>query len=259
VGCDLSYVDAHIHLADPAYGQVEPVLDDAVANGVAYLLSNSMDYGSSLRTIELSEQYDRVIAAVGVHPWTVTNGDAESNLSKFEQLIIDNQKHVRAIGEIGLDGHYDLNDRKKRLQRDIFQIFLKLAEKHTLPVVIHSRKAIDEILEILPSFNLVKVLLHWYSGPVENLGLFKDRGYFISVGPSICYSKRVGEVAREADLSMILTETDGPVTYYGPFKDKPTRPSFVVEVVLKLSEIKHVSVQETRGTVLRNFHSFTRL
>ena len=255
----MSYVDAHIHLADPAYDQVEPVLHDAANSGVAYLLSNSMDYESSVRTIELSRQFDGIIAAVGVHPWTVTNENADLNLSKFELLIRDNQKHVRAIGEIGLDGHYDLDDKKKQLQKDIFQFFLKLAEKQTLPVVIHSRLAVDEILELLPSFSLAKVLLHWYSGPPENLLLFKDRGYFVSVGPSILYSKRVAEVARKADLSMILSETDGPVTYYGPFKNKPTRPSFIVDVVRKLSEIKNVTVEEVIEIVWRNFHSFMSL
>lgn len=78
----------------------------------------------------------------------------------------------------------------------------------------------------------------------------------ISVGPSILYSKRVAEVARQADLSIILTETDGPVSYYGPFKDKPTRPSFVIPVVEKLSEIKNKSVEETREIIWNNFHSF---
>ena len=256
---NLSYVDAHLHLADPAYDQVEPVLDDAVSNGVAYLLSNSMDLESSLRTIKLSIQYDRVIAAVGVHPWTVANTNAELGLNKFEQLISDNQRHVRAIGEIGLDGHYAMDDAKKRRQKETFQFFLTLAERTTLPVVIHSRLAVDEILEILPSFKLAKVLLHWYSGPSENLHLFKDRGYLISVGPTVFYSKLVAEVAREAELSIVLTETDGPVSYYGPFKNKPTRPSFVLDVVKKLAEIKNETVEDVREIVWRNFRSFIPL
>jgi TatD DNase family protein len=258
-GGKLSYVDAHIHLADPAYDRVEPVLDDAAANNVDYLLSNGMDFESSLRTIDLSKRYDKVIAAVGVHPWTVTNANAALDLSTFEQLIEDNKKQVRAIGEIGLDGKYRQDEVKKQRQNEAFLFFLALAERRTLPVVIHSRLAIDEILEILPSFRLVGVLLHWYSGPSGNLRLIKDRGYLISVGPSILYSKRVAEIAREADLSIILTETDGPVSYYGPFKDRPTHPSFVIPVVKKLSEIKNKSAEEIRKTIWNNFHSFISL
>jgi TatD DNase family protein len=257
-GCDLSYVDAHIHLADPAYAQVESVLDDAVSNGVAYLLSNGMDYESSLRTVSLSKRYDKVIAAVGIHPWTVTNATVPLELGAFERLIEDNRKQVRAIGEIGLDGQYP-QDYAKEQQKETFRFFLTLAERKRLPVVIHSRLAISEVLEILPSFNLVKVLLHWYSGPSDSLPVIKDRGYLISVGPSILYSKRVAEVARQAELSIILTETDGPVSYYGPFKGKTTCPSFVVDVVKKLAEIKNISVEETRETAWTNFRSLISL
>jgi len=259
VGCDLSYVDAHIHLADPAYDQVAALLDDALANNVAYLLSNGMDYGSSLRTVELSKRYNRVIAAVGVHPWIATNSNTMPDLPTFERLVEDNKKHVKAIGEIGLDGKYTQDDAAKQRQRETFLFFLALAERRTLPVVIHSRLAITEILEILPSFKLVRVLLHWYSGPLETLRLIKDRGYLISVGPPILYSKQVAEVAREADLSIILTETDGPVSYYGPFKGKPTRPSFVVAVVKHLSEIRNKTVEETRQIIWQNFHSLILL
>ena len=260
MGSDLSYVDAHLHLADSGYdGQVESVLDDAETNGVTYLLSNGMDYESSLNTLGLSKQYGRVMAAVGVHPWTATNANTPIELSVFEQLVEENRKHVRAIGEIGLDGKYPQDDTKRQQQRGVFQFFLALAERQGLPVMIHSRLAIDEILATLPSYKLVKVLLHWYSGPSENLRLIKDRGYLISVGPSILYSKRTAEIADQADLSIILTETDGPVSYYGPFKGKPTRPSFVIDVVKKLSEIKNKSVEETRDTVWHNFHSLISL
>ena len=255
----MSYVDAHIHLADPVYDQIEPVLDDAAANSVGYLLSNGMDYESSLRTINLSKRYDKVIAAVGVHPWTTMNTNATLDLTVFEQLVEENKTQVRAIGEVGLDGHYTQDDAKKHQQKEILLFFLALAERRKLPAVIHSRLATSEILEVLPSFKLVRVLLHWYSGPSENLRLIKDRGYLISVGPSILYSKRTAEVAREADLSLILTETDGPVSYYGPFKGKPTRPSFVIPVVEKLSEIKNKSIGETREIIWNNFRSFISL
>jgi TatD DNase family protein len=256
----LSYVDAHLHLADSGYdGQVESVLEDARTNGVAYLLSNGMDYESSLNTLNLSEQYDKVITAVGVHPWTATNANTPLRLNEFEGLIEEYRKQVKAIGEIGLDGQYSQDDAKKERQREIFRFFLSIAEQQRLPVVIHSRLAIDEILATLPSFKLVKVLLHWYSGSSEHLNVIKDRGYLISLGPSIFYSKRTAEVARQADISIILTETDGPVSFYGPFKGKSTRPSFVIDVVKKLSEMKNKSIEETRDTIWSNFRSFISL
>ena len=257
----MSYVDAHLHLADPDYSvEVESVVENAVENGIAHLLANGMDYESSIRTVNLAKQYsDRVIAAVGVHPWTVTNANEPLDLSVFERLIEENRQHVRAIGEIGLDGKYSQDDTKKRRQQEVFQSLLALAEQHRLPVVIHSRLAIDEVFTTLPSFKLPKILLHWYSGPLEYLNRIKDQGYLISVGPSILYSKHSAEIALNADLSTILTETDGPVRYYGPFKGKPTRPSFVIDVVRRLAETKNRSAKEVRETIWSNFRSFLSL
>jgi TatD DNase family protein len=251
------YVDAHIHLADSSYfDQVDAIVDDAVKNGVTYMLSNGMDYDSSIRTINLAKLYEsRVIAGVGVHPWTATNANQSLNLEIFEKIVEDNKHYVRAIGEIGLDGKYTQDAEKKRCQLEVFQFFLALAERYSLPVVIHSRLALDDVLAILPSFKLQKILLHWYSGPSEKLRKIKDQGYMISVGPSILYSKRSAEIADAADLSILLTETDGPVNYYGPFEGKPTRPSFVVDVVEKLSEIKKRKLEEVSDAIWSNFRS----
>jgi TatD DNase family protein len=91
---------------------------------------------------------------------------------------------------------------------------------------------------------------------LEYLPRIKDRGYLISVGPSILYSKRSADIALNADISTILTETDGPVSYYGPFKGKPTRPYFVIDVVRNLAELKNVKVDEVRDTIWNNFGSF---
>ena len=254
----MSYVDAHLHLADADYaGQIENVVQNAVENGVARLLSNGMDYESSVRTVNLAKQYEGlVIAAVGVHPWTSTNATQSVDLSAFERLIEENRQQVKAIGEVGLDGKYSQDDDKKKQQHEVFQSLLARAEQYTLPVVIHSRLAIGDVFATLPSFKLSRILLHWYSGPLEYLPRIKDRGYLISVGPSILYTKHSADIACNADLSTIVTETDGPVSYYGPFKGKPTRPYFVIDVVRKLAELKNVKVDEVRDTIWNNFVSF---
>ena len=122
-----------------------------------------------------------------------------------------------------------------------------------LPAVIHSRLALDDVLEELPQFNLPRILLHWYDGPIEKLKLIQDRGYLISIGPSLLYSKRIGEIARAADLSIILTGTDGPVSYDGSFEGKITHPSFVIEVVKKIAETKSMNVETVRETIRNNF------
>ena len=253
----MSYVDAHLHLADPDYaGRIELVMEDATKNNISHLLSNAVDYETSIETVTLARRYDgQVFAAVGVHPWTVTK-NKDLHLDKFEELLEVNERYIKAIGEIGLDGQYTQDEEQKKRQREVFRFFLELAEHKRLPVVVHSRLAVDDVLETLPSFNLQKVLLHWYSGPVEKLDLIKDRGYLISVGPSLLYSRRISEIARHADLKMILSETDGPVNYHGPFEGKMTQPSLVIEVVRKLAEIKSQSAENVRETICSNFQLF---
>jgi TatD DNase family protein len=250
----LSYVDAHIHITDPSYrGKVEAILEDATQNGIAYLLSNAVDYDTSLQTISLAKQHEhKVLAAVGLHPWTVVN-KGTSDQSKFESLLDEHGQYVSAIGEIGLDGKYTQDEEKTRLQKEAFRFFLNLAEKRRLPVVIHSRLALNDVLEELPQFNLPRILLHWYDGPTEKLKLIQDRGYLISIGPSLLYSKRLAEIARAADLEMILTETDGPVSYHGPFEGKITQPSFVIDVVKKITEMKSLNMETVREAIRSNF------
>ena len=256
----MSYVDAHIHLTNPSYrGKVEAILEDATENGIAYLLSNAVDYDTSLQTISLAKQHEhKVLAAVGLHPWTiVNNGNADQ--SKFESLLDEHGQYVSALGEIGLDGKYAQDEEKTRLQKEAFRFFLRLAEKRRLPVVIHSRLALNDVLEELPPFNLPRILLHWYDGPTEKLKLIQDRGYLISIGPSLLYSKRLAEIARAADLEMILTETDGPVSYHGPFEEKMTQPSFVIDVVKKIAELKSMNLEPVRDAIRSNFQKLIRV
>jgi len=251
----LSYVDAHLHLADPGYsGKVDSVIEDAEKHEISCLLSNAVDYSSSLETVTLAKHHEgRVFAAVGVHPWTVTHAK-DYELEKFEQLLTENAGHVKAIGEIGLDGKYTQDQERKREQRKIFEFFLKLAETKRLPAIVHSRMALDEVLEILPSYNIPRVLLHWYSGPSEKLNLIQDRHYLISIGPSVFYSGRIIKIARAADLNLILSETDGPVSHHGPFEGQVTLPSFVVEVTRRLSELKALDLDAVRDAIWLNFH-----
>jgi TatD DNase family protein len=232
-------------------------MEDAAKNGITRLLSNAMDYATSVDTIALAKRFGgTVLAAIGLHPWSVVNSPT-IDLTKFERLLDENREHVKAIGEIGLDGKYTQDTEKRNKQREVFQFFLAIAEKKRLPVVIHSRLAVDEVLNELSRFTQLKVLLHWYDGPVEKLKSIRERGYMISIGPALFYSKRIAEITRKADLGMILSETDGPVTYHGPFQGKFTQPSFVIDVVRRLAEMRSENVETVREAVWSNFQKYT--
>lgn len=255
----MSFIDAHIHLADPGYkGKIDEILEDATQNGVKHLLSNSVDLTTSLETISLAKHHQGlVLAAVGIHPSTVAKeGDPDSQ--GFEDLLNQHREFVTAIGEIGIDGTYTQDENKFGIQRDTFRFLLSVAEKRRLPVVVHSRSAVREVFDDLSRFNLPRVLLHWYDGPTEDLKMIHDRGWMISISPAVLYSKRIAQIAHAADMTMMLTETDGPVRFHGPFEGKPTRPSFVIGVVGKLSELKSIDPRDVQEDVGRNFRRFVQ-
>jgi TatD DNase family protein len=258
-GAALSYADAHLHLADPGYaGRTEQAIDDATKNKVMRLLSNSVDYKTSTQTITLAKQYSpTVLGAIGVHPSTVMC-TKDQRLDEFQRLIEENEEYVAAIGEVGLDGKYTQDEQVRKRQLEVFRFFLGLAERRGLPVVVHSRLAVDEVLETLQDFHLPKVLLHWYDGPLDKLEVMRERRYLISIGPAAFYSRAIGEVASNAALDMILSETDGPVKYHGPFEGRPTQPSFVVEVVRKIAQIKGLQTDDVREAVWSNFRKLIR-
>jgi TatD DNase family protein len=195
------------------------------------------------------------MAAVGVHPFAAIHSE-DLHLPEFGGMIDENLRYVKAIGEIGLDGKYTQDAKLKEIQKEVFRFLLALAEEKKLPAIVHSRQAVDETLEVLADFPRLRVLMHWYDGPKENLTLLNERSYLISIGPAILYSRRIGELAQTAASSMILTETDGPVRYRGLFGGDITKPSHVVEVTKKLAEVKRVSPDTMRASIFSNFHTF---
>jgi len=255
----MRFVDAHIHLSDPEYNdKIETVIEDAKKSNVIALVSNSMNYETSILSLQLAEQnLGLVYAALGIHPWNVrflSSNELEQTLD-----LIFKQGHCRekvvAIGEVGLDFSYG-EKQNAELQIKVFQEMLHAAEKLSLPVTIHSRLTAPKIMSILPSFKVKKVLFHWFSGPVELLPKIFENGYYISEGPTLVYSSRTREIVRLTPLGNLLTETDGPVRFGGPFYGKMTSPSFVPRVVKAIAEIKEVKETEVADRILQNFTDF---
>jgi TatD DNase family protein len=250
-------VDAHVHLTDPEYsGHTDELLADAKTAGIVALVSNSMDLQTSQQSLQLHQQHpDLVHAALGIHPWNV-NVLKPDELNETLQLIQDQaqQGNVIAVGEIGLDIKYE---RIWDKQMTIFTEMLRTAEKLALPVIIHSRGTTAKIVEMLPSYNLKRVLLHWFSYPITALHEAVSHGYFITEGPPATYSLGIREVIAQAPLTNLLTETDGPVKYYKPpFNGQMTKPSYIRHVVEAVAEIKKMPVDAVAEQIAANFEAF---
>ena len=251
------YVDAHIHLSDDEYvGKVGEILAEARGSNVVAIVSNSMDFETSVRSLELAMRYEgEVYAALGIHPWSV-DSLTDDNLHRTCEYILKQTQNraVVAIGEVGLDYKYEkIWDKQLR----VFEEMLRLAEKTGVPVIIHSRGTTAKIVDMLPSYRLKGVLLHWFSNPISVLSKAVDNGYYISEGPPVVYSEGIREIVKQVPLENLLTETDGPVRYFkSPFDGKLTTPAFLPRVVSAIAEIKRAEVSEVAWQILKNFEEF---
>lgn len=256
-GQKMKLVDAHIHLSDNEYAKViDNLVTDAQNAGVAALISNSMDLDTSIKNVALAQRYTGLIyAALGIHPWNV-NMLKENEIEDTLKLIFEqNQKRaIAAIGEIGLDYKYETIWDKQLM---VLDKMLHAAEKTGLPVIIHSRGTTTQIVDMLPSYNLKRVLLHWFSHPLSALNKAVANGYFITEGPPVAYSPGIREVVKKVPLTNLLTETDGPVTYRkSPYNGELTKPSFIRTVIEAVAQIKNMPVTDVAEQIGRNFEVF---
>ena len=171
-------------------------------------------------------------------------------------MISENRqnKALVAVGEIGLDYKYSKIWDKQLMA---FSGMLRLAEKLDLPVIIHSRGTTSQIVDMLPSYNVKKVLLHWFSNPIRVLSKVIENGYYITEGPPTAYSNGIREVIRRIPLTNLLTETDGPVRFFKqPFNGKRTTPAFIPTIVKAIAEIKKMDVATIAEQIIKNFEEF---
>ena len=251
----MKLVDAHVHLSDAEYtGYIDDLIADANKANVIALVTNSMDLKTCQNDVKLAGKYPNLIyPALGIHPWNI-NVLKEKELQEIIEFIQEQKTIVKAIGEIGLDYKYETIWEKQIM---VFDKMLHLAEMLELPVIIHSRGTTDKIVEKLPSYNLKRVLLHWFSHPISALNKALDNGYFITEGPPVTYSSGIREVVDKTPITNLLTETDGPVTYWKqPFNGQLTKPSHIRNVVDAMAEIKKMKVEDIAEQIIKNFETF---
>jgi TatD DNase family protein len=253
----MKLVDAHVHLSDAEYDRhTDDLIVDAKNSGVVALVSNSMDLHTSIESLKLAERHPGLVyVALGIHPWNVSVLQA-NELDETIKLISENamNKSVVAVGEIGLDAKYEKIWDKQLM---VFDRMLRLSETLGLPVIIHSRGTTARIVEMLPSYKLKRVLLHWFSYPLSALSEAVSHGYYITEGPPAAYSLGIREVIANVPITNLLTETDGPVKYYKPpFNAQMTMPSFILSVVEAIAEIKKMRVDDAAEQIAKNFEEF---
>lgn len=228
--------DTHAHLLSDAFDEDRiEIIETLRAQGILGYVECGTDQNDSMRAAALAREYAEVYAAVGVHPHEASSYDTVT-----EHILADllTERHVVAIGEIGLDYHYDFSPRDR--QREVFRAQMELARKTGFPVVIHTREAWQDTMDILRSFPDVHGVLHCYSGSAESVSELLDMGYYIAFGGAITFknAKKPLAALKAVPLDRLLLETDSPYMTPEPHRGQRNSPVCVKLVAQKAAEVR---------------------
>ena len=243
--------DTHAHLTMPEYQDIDEVLSRAKAAGLEFIIDVGFDIQSSEKSTLLSADSDFIYTAVGIHPH-----DAKSFDETCYKTIIELLKKPRvvALGEIGLDYHYNLStpDEQKRM----FSKLLWTARDEKKPVIFHGRESYQDMVDIIHSEGKgeVKGVFHSFGGSLNELKWVLDSGFYISINGMITFkkAKNIIDIARTAPIDRILIETDCPYLTPEPNRGKRNEPSYVKFVAEALAKVKGLTVDEIGRITTQN-------
>ena len=243
--------DTHAHMDDRRFDDDrEEVLLSLKEKGVGLVMNPGCSLESSRNAIALAEKYDFVYAAVGSHP-DVADEVNEQVLEEYRKLCKLHPK-VKAIGEIGIDYHYE--DIPRDLQLRAFRMQMELAREVKLPVIVHEREAHEDGMAVVREFPNVTGVFHCYSGSAEMAKVLVDKGWYIGFTGVITFknARKAIETIEAIPLDRIVLETDCPYMAPEPFRGKRNDPGYLFRMAEKLAEIKEISVEEARAATLEN-------
>lgn len=244
----MKLVDSHCHVNSNKFEEDREEVFKRASEELEFIVNIGNDLPSSEDTIKYSEKYSFVYGVVGVHPTDISTYNDEVE-KKLEEL--SHHEKTVAIGEIGLDYYWMEDD--KEVQKEGFRRQMRLAEKVNLPVVIHSRDAMEDTLTILNEFPNVKGVFHCYPGSFES-AMNVPSGYVFGVGGVLTFknARKTVEFIEKIDLSRVVIETDSPYLTPVPFRGKRNEPIYVKYVAEKIAEIKNIPVEEVIKVTTEN-------
>lgn len=245
-------IDTHAHLNDPKFAEdMDEVVARANDAGVEQIIVCGYDLQSSRDAIALADRFGCVYATVGVHPH-----DAKTYAAAVEEALEEMSAHekVLAIGEIGLDYHYNFSPREQQLKA--FRAQIDLAERLGMPIVVHSRESNDEALEVLTSGagNTPAGVFHCFSGDEAFAQRVIEAGFYIGVDGPLTYpaSEKLRRVVQMCPIDRLLVETDCPYLTPVPHRGKRNEPAYVRFVAEAASMLKGVTLEELADATTRN-------
>ncbi len=246
------FTDTHCHLYKEYYDDLDELITKIKNSSVNRVINNGCDRKSNEEVLSLIEKYDCMYGAIGIHPESVDTYK-EEDLKDIEKHINDNK--VVAIGEIGLDYHYGKENRLKQI--DLFEKQLQLAEKYNKPVIVHSREATLDTIEILKKYK-IKGVIHSFSGSYETACIYLKMGFVLGINGVITFKNcNLKEVVKKLSLKDIVLETDSPYLTPMPDRGKRNDSTYIVVIAEYIANLKNVALDElameTNGNIKKIF------
>lgn len=236
-------IDSHVHLDKEQFDlDREYLIKNLKNNGIESVVNIGADLKSSIRSVELAKEYENIYATVGVHPHSAKEL-TDHMLKKLEDLT--KEEKVVAIGEIGLDYHYDNSPRD--VQRQWFKKQIKLAKKLDMPIVVHSREADEDTLKILKEEKEnLRGVIHCFSSDRKMMKEYIDLGFYIALGGPVTFKKtdELKEVAKIVPIEKLLVETDAPYLAPHPYRGKRNEPIFVKQTAQLIAKLKGMTIED---------------
>ena len=244
------YFDSHAHLTEDCFAQdFDSIVENMKAASVTGMMEIGFDLPSSEKAVQLAERFDWVHAAVGSHPDDAEQVN-EARIAVYRGLC--RNPRVKAIGEIGLDYHYEEPGRE--VQKRAFRMQLALAQELSMPVVIHEREAHEDGLRILEEFPTIRGVFHCFSGSYEMAKELIKRGWYIGFTGVVTFknARKAVETAANIPLDRILIETDCPYMAPEPFRGRRCDPSLVPYVAKKIADLRGLSPESVAAATAEN-------
>lgn len=245
----LKFVDTHCHIDNSQYDEDRAEIIREIEEKLLFAVNIGYDMASSAASLKLAEENPNIFATVGIHPTDIGDEFTQEVEEKLHKLAA--HEKVVAVGEIGLDYHW--MTKEKEVQKEWFRAQMKLAENMGKPVVIHTREAMADTVEILKEFPNVRGVMHCYPGSYETAHEI-EKNYYFGVGGVLTFknSKKTVEFVKKIPLERIVIETDSPYLTPEPNRGKRNNPVYVEFVARKIAEIKEITLEEVVAATNEN-------
>lgn len=255
----MNLVDVHCHLQHENYkGKLDELIQRSKEAGVKAIICSGVNRPTNEQALELSKKYDIVNCTMGLYPIELLGlGPDAPGLRSQKNMELDtefeyikkNKDSIVGIGEVGMDYYWDKEQHST--QREHFSKIIEFVEKLKKPIVIHSRKAEQECIDMLESSSIKKVLMHCFSAKKGQMKRVRDNGWYASIPPIVVKLQHFETLIDIMPINQLLTETDAP--WLSPDREKMNEPAYVIESIKKIATIKGLDEQETANMIFKNY------